>query len=278
MARRVAVVMALALGTACGSLIGFEDGYTTAPPEAASGGAAGQAGDGAAGGTGGGGGAGGAPACAHPLCEPSLTVLDPACDPCVATVCANSAFCCENGWEPDCVAAATALCGLDCCGDGRCLAETCSACPEDCGACSCGHPVCTAGAALDASQCLQPCGAEVCGAMSECCGEYGWTIECTELTLTLCPADTCITAVCADDPTCCSDGWTASCVALASQKDTACAAACDCAHPPCLIGEALVATCDPCVAAACEADPFCCNTFWDSLCASYVQSICGAKC
>ncbi|MEJ7734373.1 MAG: hypothetical protein WKG00_34900 [Polyangiaceae bacterium] len=281
MARRAAVAMALALGTACGSLIGFEDGYTTAPPDAGTGGEAGHGGDGATGGGGGGGagggGQGGEVACAHELCVLG-NELDAACDPCVATVCEKNAFCCENGWEPDCVAAAADLCDFDCCGDGRCLAETCTTCPEDCGACPCAHPVCTAGVALDASQCFQPCGDEVCGAMPECCGEYGWTIECTELTLTLCPVDTCITAVCDDDPSCCSTGWTASCVGLASQKDAACATDCGCAHPPCITGPALAATCDPCVAAACEADPFCCNTFWDLLCASYVQSICGSKC
>jgi hypothetical protein len=277
--RRAAVAAALALGTACGSLIGFEDGYTVAPPDAGSGGEAGQAGASSDGGAGGGGqgGQGGTVACAHELCELGAE-LDAACDPCVATVCEASSFCCESGWEPDCVAAAADLCDLDCCGDGRCLAETCTTCAEDCGACACAHTVCTAGVALDASQCFQPCGDEVCAAMPSCCGEYGWTIECTELTLTLCPADTCITAVCADDPSCCSTAWTASCVALASEKDAACGTECACAHPPCLVGDALEATCDPCVAAACDVDPFCCNTYWDALCTSYVQSVCGSKC
>lgn len=278
-ARHGALALAMAMVAACGSLIGFESDYSVTPPA----GGGGEGGEGNAGGTagagdssGGSGGQGGAPACAHELCTLG-DALDAACDPCVATVCETRGFCCENLWEPDCVAAAIAECGIDCCGNDQCLGETCTDCPEDCGTCDCGHPVCTVGTALDPAQCFQPCGDEICGAMSSCCGEYGWEVACTELTLTTCPDDNCITAVCAQDPSCCTDAWTATCVGLASQA-AACDTECGCAHDPCSVGDPLTATCDPCVAAACEVDSFCCATYWDSLCTSYVQSLCGAKC
>jgi hypothetical protein len=281
MARRAAVAVALALGTACGSLLGFEDGYTVSP-DAGSGGGPGQAGEGGAGGSdsGGAGGEGGIEACAHPLCEPSIGALDAACDPCVAQVCETTPYCCDNSWDPECVARAVMVCDLDCCGDLRCLAETCTSCPGDCGDCACGHTVCTAGTPLAAADCFAPCGMEICAMRSDCCTDYGWTIECTELAVQICGAATCITDVCADNPSCCDSagGWTASCVATVTQQ---CETACDCIHDPCVPGQALVATCDPCVAAACEVDPFCCNAsggYWDPLCASYVLTVCGSKC
>ena len=37
----------------------------------------------------------------------------------------------------------------------------------------------------------------------------------------------------------------------------------------------LLPACDPCVASVCDADPFCCNTNWDSLCVGEVLSVCG---
>jgi len=43
-------------------------------------------------------------------------------------------------------------------------------------------------------------------------------------------------------------------------------------------GGALVASCDSCAAQICDADPYCCNTAWDGVCVSEVNSVCGLSC
>ena len=53
---------------------------------------------------------------------------------------------------------------------------------------------------------------------------------------------------------------------------------CGCAHAFCDVGVALVASCDPCVAAICAVDPFCCTTEWDSICVDEVATECGITC
>jgi titin len=52
----------------------------------------------------------------------------------------------------------------------------------------------------------------------------------------------------------------------------------NCAHDKCDPGPAdlpLVATCDPCVNEVCAADPYCCDTDWDSFCVEEVRTVCG---
>ncbi|MCH9684246.1 MAG: hypothetical protein K0V04_22625 [Deltaproteobacteria bacterium] len=51
--------------------------------------------------------------CAHELCVEGVA-LDPACDPCVATVCALDPFCCSNSWDGLCVTSVTEDCGIPC--------------------------------------------------------------------------------------------------------------------------------------------------------------------
>ncbi len=51
-----------------------------------------------------------------------------------------------------------------------------------------------------------------------------------------------------------------------------------CAHSTCTTGNKLSASCDPCTAAVCAADPYCCNNSWDSLCVSEVAQFCNAAC
>ena len=284
MLRRAAIALGLSLITACGSLIGFEDGYTTNAPDPGVGGGAGDGGaatEGGAGGAGGGGGQGGdGAACAHALCEPGAP-LDAECDPCVADVCAQYPYCCTGGWDPTCVDLALKSCtGLSCCGDGRCLGETCAGCAEDCGTCSCGHPLCYTGDPLVAADCFTPCVQEVCDALPKCCLDFGWDIDCTNKAVSICPDADCITQVCSTNPGCCAEGgaWDLDCVSAVGAQ---CSTSCNCGHDPCDPGPALVGTCDPCVAAACTADKYCCdavNGYWDPLCVSYVLTVCGTEC
>lgn len=51
-----------------------------------------------------------------------------------------------------------------------------------------------------------------------------------------------------------------------------------CAHDTCDIGPALDPSCDPCVDQICQEDPYCCDTYWDSVCVGEVESVCGETC
>jgi hypothetical protein len=99
-----------------------------------------------------------------------------------------------------------------------------------------------------------------------------------------CSEPACCDAVCTFDPFCCGVEWDALCAQVANI-----AAACEFAvHPNC--GNALAGDCfstsipiipgcdDPsCCAAVCQADPFCCNFGWDSVCVEYANLFCGDK-
>ena len=51
-----------------------------------------------------------------------------------------------------------------------------------------------------------------------------------------------------------------------------------CTHDKCSAGGKLVSGCDPCVTQICAADPYCCNTKWDTQCVNEVSSICSQTC
>ncbi|MEM6791417.1 MAG: hypothetical protein AAF928_09420 [Myxococcota bacterium] len=49
-----------------------------------------------------------------------------------------------------------------------------------------------------------------------------------------------------------------------------------CVHSVCEEGDRMAADCNSCATKICDADPYCCNTGWDSLCTGAVASLCGA--
>jgi hypothetical protein len=49
-----------------------------------------------------------------------------------------------------------------------------------------------------------------------------------------------------------------------------------CAQPKCQTGVALDPVCDVCVAQICDADSYCCDTAWDTLCVQQVRTVCGS--
>jgi hypothetical protein len=51
--------------------------------------------------------------CEHDLCEAG-PILDPACDGCVETVCAEDGYCCNTEWDDLCVSRAIESCSLTC--------------------------------------------------------------------------------------------------------------------------------------------------------------------
>lgn len=235
--------------------------------------------------------------CAHAPCDVGEP-LDPTCDTCVETVCAADALCCSSTWDSLCVLEAMDLCALTCdsCGDGICEpGEDCSTCPEDCGACPvCEHDPCEAGAPLD-PQCDE-CATTVCEQDSFCC-DVLWDRLCIQQAESLCglqcdascnhdtcsvgdplapSCDTCTDTVCALDPYCCETAWDGRCVAAAAQS---CDITCEtCLHEVCEAGQPLAASCDPCVAAVCAEDAFCCTTSWDDRCVGRAGQLCGIEC
>lgn len=51
-----------------------------------------------------------------------------------------------------------------------------------------------------------------------------------------------------------------------------------CAHDPCAIGDALHPSCSTCATDVCNADSWCCEAVWDSICVSIAESVCGLEC
>lgn len=236
--------------------------------------------------------------CPHPICEVG-DALVMGCDACVDQVCAQDPFCCDQGWDDQCISQADDLCGAGCCGNGLCEGQTCASCPDDCGACVCGdmqclgedcstcatdcgdcpacsHTACQVGPALGPTSCPDRCVTQVCMQDPSCCNMAPFDGQCQQIAAMLCPGgDPCINAVCAQHPQCCTSDWSAFCVAEAA---TICQVGCDCAHAPCDTGMALAATCDPCVAAICAADPYCCDSDWDGICVGEMATVCGVQC
>jgi hypothetical protein len=152
---------------------------------------------------------------------------------------------CEAGGplEPGCSVCASTVCGVDpfCCEvfwDRICVQEAEELCGDTCAGCS--HDLCAQGDPLEAS------------------------------------CDPCATTVCDADPFCCDNAWDARCVTEASQL---CGLQCEeCTHDLCDAGGPLATSCDPCVAAVCESDPYCCSTAWDDRCVDSAADTCGRTC
>lgn len=234
----------------------------------------------------------GACPCSHDACVAGGPLME-SCDACVADICAVDGFCCEVAWDWFCVSEAEAFCGVTCpavCGDGMCNAsEGCSSCPQDCGDCPvCGDGLCDAGEACsscpqdcgecsdcgnglcdgpeDCSSCPGDCGAcEVCG--NGQCDTIDVCPGCDESCST-CPQDCGACAVCGDGM--CEYGET--CGACAGD-----CGACVC-HGTCEVGPPLDPTCGDCAAQMCAVDSYCCEGFWDEVCVSQVESVCGTPC
>ncbi len=236
--------------------------------------------------------------CAHPKCEVGGP-LDPACDPCVAAVCALDSFCCNINWDGQCVAEVATICGETCptCGNGTCDAgEDCSTCPGDCGTCTpdCAHDLCDPGLPLEPA--CSDCTTAVCAADPYCC-TVEWDRICVESAEQTCgitcentcahplcenggpleaSCDPCVQTVCAADDYCCNNSWDRTCINAAVEL---CQLDCvDCAHDMCAAGAALDPTCDACAANVCAADAYCCQNEWDARCVETAANVCGLAC
>ncbi|MGH1345887.1 MAG: hypothetical protein ACRBN8_30260 [Nannocystales bacterium] len=98
--------------------------------------------------------------------------------------------------------------------------------------------------------------------------------------------DPCVMAICDADPYCCDNAWDSVCVGqvLSVCDQVQCDASLgSCKHSVCTAGDNLPAGCDTpvspsCTSAICNADPYCCDTAWDSVCVAAVGSVCGLRC
>ena len=94
-----------------------------------------------------------------------------------------------------------------------------------------------------------------------------------------CQNGECEAAVCAIDPFCCDVFWDGIC---ASEANDICAG--DICEPVPVplesCGDCLISNGTPgcsngaCEAAVCDVDPFCCDFFWDGICAGEAEDIC----
>lgn len=231
--------------------------------------------------------------CLHGVCQYGDALQD-GCSTCVSDVCAQDASCCGGGnnpyWHGGCIALTNQLCGNVCCSDGQCAGEDCNNCAADCGSCpsgpTCPHRICfgqSNAEPLNTTLCNDPCIDEVCAVIDattdNCCEPEppNWSAECTALGKTLCGEYQCIKDICEQMPSCCTTNWTQACVGLAIVTPS-CDTDCNCSHGVCQDGGALGPSCDPCVSAICEADPFCCDQNWDGLCIGEVGTLCGIIC
>ncbi|HTE52913.1 MAG TPA: hypothetical protein VK698_18800 [Kofleriaceae bacterium] len=157
----------------------------------------------------------------------------------------------------------------------------------------CAHEVCEAGEALEPG--CSVCATTVCDVDAFCCETF-WDRICVQEAEDLCgetctgcshdlcaqgdpleaTCDACATTVCDADPFCCDNAWDARCVTESTQL---CGLECaECTHDLCDAGGPLSSTCDPCAAAVCENDPYCCGTAWDDRCVEAVPDVCGLTC
>jgi hypothetical protein len=83
--------------------------------------------------------------------------------------------------------------------------------------------------------------------------------------------------ICAANPTCCSDSWVVEpCINAVDAlcHETQCGTAA-CGHTLCLPGNSVDASCNPCAAAVCAHDTYCCTDLWDAThCVREVDQYC----
>jgi len=151
------------------------------------------------------------------------------------------------------------------------------------GAGTCAHPECTPGGPLTPS--CSSCASAVCSHDPFCCN-VAWDSICVSEVPTFCGSTFCTGGGTPTDAGTPDAGTPDAGTPDAGTPDagTPDAGTADggtgstCSHPLCTTGGPLTPTCDPCAGKICGADPFCCNSAWDSICVSEVPTFCGTTC
>ena len=224
-------------------------------------------------------------------CTASVT---PGCSDatCCEAVCAVDPFCCIAAWSQSCAAQALQLCTTcddicgapnanDCCtpsqtpgcSDAACCEAVCAIDPT---CCIFGWDI---GCANDAAALCKPCGG---GGGGSVCGNPNAGSCCTAGQFPGCSDAACCEAVCAIDPNCCSVNWDLACAHKAVQVcdpalcDGGGTANCGAPNANDCCSASITPGCSDatCCETICAADPFCCNTRWDFICADAADATC----
>jgi hypothetical protein len=92
--------------------------------------------------------------------------------------------------------------------------------------------------------------------------------------------DSCAASVCAVDSYCCTTAWDQTCVSEVAQycgTGVCTGGGSGCAHSECTTGAALTPSCSTCAGSVCQADPYCCDNQWYSICVNKVSQYCGSN-
>ena len=201
---------------------------------------------------------------------------------CSRAVCSVDPSCCTTAWDQGCVSVAYAVCPApeSCPSAGNCFATHQSPGCKDSSCCNgvCNaDPVCCQGewdsvcVTLARTLCKVPSGS-------------GWNCPCNGGCFEAhdnggCSDGSCCAVVCNLSPACCSAEWDESCVSLARQYccgQPGCGSGC---NDGCLVPHEAPYCDDPyCCDAVCRADPSCCSSSWDGLCAASALDRCASSC
>lgn len=201
----------------------------------------------------------------------------PGCDDaaCCELVCSIDPFCCLNQWDALCVDEAFDLC--DGCGDPV-TGDCCS--PHGTPFCD-NAPCCEMVCIIDPFCCdvawdafcvaeaadIPACGCDPCLTSTDSCYVVHAAPGCDD--------SSCCAVVCAQDSFCCQTSWDQLCKDAANTLCAGCgspaAGSCYCVH--------VNPACDNagCCRTVCEADPFCCEVSWDSICVMEALDFCDCK-
>jgi hypothetical protein len=209
----------------------------------------------------------------------------PACDDasCCATVCAADGFCCEVEWDEFCAGAAQKACGV-CgigCGDPAtgscCTARTTPSCSDA----LCCEAICSLDGFCCEAEWDQVCAdaaAILCGDCDGACGGPAGGDCCAPHATPGCSDDRCCLSICVVDPVCCIESWDQICAKTALAVCGNCGPGCgEPASGDCCTAHATPSCEDAaCCLSVCVADPFCCESAWDEVCAATALKSCGA--
>ena len=84
----------------------------------------------------------------------------------------------------------------------------------------------------------------------------------------------CCALVCAGDPFCCDTAWDSTCALQAAGACSICSTGCPGGGDCCVNNGTPGCNDEACCELICESDPFCCDSFWDGVCAGQAQELC----
>ena len=209
---------------------------------------------------------------------------------CCSFICDIDDWCCTISWDAECAGLAISACDSSVCGPGGCGPGAGNCCEGNgtpgCEDVSCCKSVCAQDAFCCDTEWDFECANAAAGICGSLCGEDACAnaagLCCQVHPSNGCENATCCNKVCAQNPSCCTDGWSPDCVDAAAQL-------CGCTAPDPVAcvpddGDCCTSNFDPgcnndcCCEIVCTADDFCCVEVWDSICGDLAQELCPGVC